>query len=369
MKLSVADPLRASVGALKVSVMAGGHVTLRFADAVLPFPPFADVTALVVLVKSPPEVPVTFKLNVQEAFAASVAPARVTAFVPGTALIAPPPHDPVRPFGLLTCIPDGKESVNPTPVSATALLLVIVKLRVVLPFKTMREAWNDLLMEGGSSTVRLAVAVVPEPPSFEVTLPVVLFRTPAAVPVTLTEKVHDALTAKLAPESATLVAPGTAVMVPPPQEPVKPFGDATARPGGNASENPTPETGIAFAAGFVMVKLKVVLAFSATVGVPNDFAIVGGTATVTVAVLLAAPAPVSLAEIGPVVFDCNPGLIPVTLSEKVQKPLAVMVAPDKLIVVPAAEIAPPPHDPVKPLGDVTARPDGSTSVNAIFVRV
>jgi len=44
-------------------VMLGGVATLRFADAVLPVPPFVDVTAPVVLVYCPAAAPVTVTLN------------------------------------------------------------------------------------------------------------------------------------------------------------------------------------------------------------------------------------------------------------------------------------------------------------------
>jgi hypothetical protein len=107
----------------------------------------------------------------------------------------------------------------------------------------------------------------------------------------------------VAPVRLTLLPPALAAIVPPPHDPVRPFGAATAIPAGNVSVKPTPVSGIVFAAGFVRVKLRLVVPFRGIVAAPNVLVIAGGTATVTVAVLLIAPAPVSLEEIGPVVLD------------------------------------------------------------------
>ena len=55
---------------------------------------------------------------------------------------------------------------------------------------------NALAIDGGATTLTLAEAVPPVPPSVEVTLPVVLFCCPAAMPVTFTENVQEVLCAK-----------------------------------------------------------------------------------------------------------------------------------------------------------------------------
>jgi len=89
--------------------------------------------------------------------------------------MVPPPQDPVKPFGVPTTSPLGNVSVKATPVMGTVLVLVIVKLSVVVVLTGMRPAPNDLLIEGGTTTVTVAEAVDPVPPSAEVTAPVVLF--------------------------------------------------------------------------------------------------------------------------------------------------------------------------------------------------
>jgi hypothetical protein len=368
-KLNEVVPFSGMVAAPNVFVIPGGEITLRFAVAVFPFPPFAEVTAAVVLAMPPADVPFTLTLNVHEPFAVMLAPDKLTVLAPALAPIAPPPQAPVRPFGVATTKPAGKASVNPTLVSARVFAagFVMVKLKAVVPFSGIVAVANDLLIEGGSSTVMLADAVPPAPPSTEVTTPVVLFCAPAAVPMTFTLNVHDALMFSVAPVRLTLLPPALAAIVPPPHDPVRPFGVATAMPPGNVSVKPTPVSAIAFAAGFAMVKLRLVLPFRATVGAPNVLVMVGGSATVTAAVLLIAPAPVSVEEIAPVVLDLIPTLIPVTFTENVQKLFAAKLAPARLILLEpgAAVIAPPPQLPVIPLGDATCSPAGSVSLNPI----
>lgn len=116
----------------------------------------------------------------------------------------------------------------------------MVKVRDVEALRAMLAAPKALMMMGGARTVRLAEAVPPAPASVEVTLPVVLFFTPAVVPVTFTEKVQLLLLAMVAPESETTPLPAVEVMVPPPQLPVRPLGLATVRPAGKLSVKPIP---------------------------------------------------------------------------------------------------------------------------------
>ena len=126
--------------------------TVIEAVAVLPAPPSLDSTVLVVLVFTPALVPVTFTENTQEALAASVAPERLTLPLPAVAVMVPPPHDPVRPFGVEITVPAGKVSGNPTPVSELPLLgLVIVKVRLVEPPTEIDAAPKLLLIVGGDA--------------------------------------------------------------------------------------------------------------------------------------------------------------------------------------------------------------------------
>ena len=159
-------------------------------------------------------------------------------------------------------------------------------------------------MVGGATTVIVSVAVPPVPPSVDLTVLVVLTWAPALIPVTLTEKVHDPLEARVPPDKLTVEGdPGglliVAVMVPLPHEPVTVV-DANFTPPGNVSVNATPLSATLLL-GFCSVKLNVLLPFSGMLLGLNDLAIVGGLATVRVAVA-AAPLPPSVELIGPVLF-------------------------------------------------------------------
>ena len=84
---------------------------------------------------------------------ATVPPVRLTLPLPAVAVVVPP-HVLLRPFGAATTSPAGNVSVNATPVSATVFAagLVIVKVRLVMPFTGIAAAPNALLMLGGATT-------------------------------------------------------------------------------------------------------------------------------------------------------------------------------------------------------------------------
>jgi len=219
----------------------GGSKTARVADAVPPVPPSVEVTALVVLFCTPVAVLVTFTPKVQDELPVKIAPDRLIVFDPATAVMPPPPQPPASPFGVEMTSPAGNVSVIPIPLSVEVEFgLVMVKLKPVVPLRAIEVAPNVLVIAGGATTVKLAEAVPPEPPSVELTAPVVLVCRPAAVAVTLTLKVQDAPAAIVPAARLTLADPGAAVMVPVPHEPVRPFGVATRRPAGSVSVNATP---------------------------------------------------------------------------------------------------------------------------------
>src|SRR5512144_2645845 len=100
----------------------------------------------------------------------------------GAVVVSVPPHTVAK--ALATVSPVGRVSVNATPVSATALAagLVMVKVNDVVAFSAMPAGLKTLAIDGGATTLIDAEAVPPVPPSVEVTLPVVLFWVPPAVP-------------------------------------------------------------------------------------------------------------------------------------------------------------------------------------------
>jgi hypothetical protein len=260
-------------------MITGGATTVMLAFEVLPGPLSVAVTCTL-LFCTPAVVPLTFTLKVHETLDARVAPARVTAPEPAVAAIVPPPHDPVNPFGVATTKPAGSVSVNAIPVSEMVLItgLVIVKLKLVVPFNGIVKAPKTLAMVGGDATVRLADAVFPVPPLVDVTFPVVLFFTPEVVPVRFTVNVQLLFIAMVPPVRLMLPDPATAVATPP-QVLLKPFGVATTNPAGKVSVNATPFSGVVLAAGLVMVKVSDVVPFSGMFAAPNTLAIEGGATT------------------------------------------------------------------------------------------
>ena len=131
----------------------GGLATVTLAEAVLPVPPLVEVTAPVVLFFTPEFVPVTLTMTLQEVLTATVPPLRLILPLPATAVVVPP-QVLLRPFGVATAKPAGKVSVKATPFSATVLAagLVIVSVRLVVPFTGIVAAPNAWLMLGGVTT-------------------------------------------------------------------------------------------------------------------------------------------------------------------------------------------------------------------------
>lgn len=161
-KDSVVEPLSGILGAPKVLVMVGGTTTVMEALEVLPVPPWVDVMETL-LFFMPAEEPVTLRLTVQEASEVSVPAERLAAADPATA-VAVPEQVLARPLGVATTNPAGRESVKARPVRVEELGLEMVKERDVEPLSGTVEAPKALAMEGGATTLRLALAVFPVPP-------------------------------------------------------------------------------------------------------------------------------------------------------------------------------------------------------------
>jgi len=212
--------------------------------------------------------------------------------VPPAAIVAPVSEMPVGfvvvsvppqtvEVALATVSPVGRVSVNATPVSATAFAagLVMVNVSEVVAFRAMLLGLKTLAIDGGATTLIDADAVPPVPPSTEVTLPVVLFCVPAAMPVTLTENVQELLAAIVPPLRLITLVPAVAVIVPAPHVPVRPFGVETTRPAGSVSLNATPLSAVVVLL-FWMVKLSEVEPFSGIEAAPKALMITGGPTTV-----------------------------------------------------------------------------------------
>src|SRR5437763_7924574 len=135
---------------------------------------------------------------------------------------------------------------------------------------------------GVSTTVMLAEAVAPVPPSREVTALVVFVCTPSVVPVTVTLNVPLPPAANVPPDKVIVFEPGTATIVPPPKLPINPLGVAITSPTGSVSVNPMPLSEVD-PFGLEIVKRRPVEPSSPIEVAPNDWPIVGGTGTKMVA--------------------------------------------------------------------------------------
>jgi hypothetical protein len=277
-KVSEVDPFTGMLDAPNILLMVGGEATVMLAEAVLPVPPLVEVTLPVRLFLTPLVAPVTVTLNWQLVLVAILPPVNV--MVPGARVVStPPPHAGCAPV-VGTVSPAGRVSVTPTPVSPTlAFGFVMVKVSDVVPLTAMFAAPKDLAIDGGATTVRLAEAVVPVPPSVEVTLPVVLFLMPAVVPVTFTLKLQELLAVTLPADKLITPVPAVAVTVPA-QLPVSPLGVETTKPEGNVSVKATPVSAVELLL-FWIVKVSEVAPFNGMLGAPNNLLMAGGATTVT----------------------------------------------------------------------------------------
>ena len=251
--------------------------------------------------------------------------------------------------------PAGSVSMKARPVIGVAAGLVSTKLMLTVPPRATVGAANDLAIVGGTTTVTVAVLdAAPLPVSFELIAPVVLFFTPAVAPVTVTVMVQLALAPSVPPVKVSTLLLVTRF---PPHVAADALG--VVSPAGSVSLKVSPV--IEVAAGLVSTKLMLTVPPRATVGAANDFVIVGGATTVTVAVLDVAPAPVWLELIAPVVLFFPPSVAPVTVTVIVQLALAASVPPVKVSTLLLVSSVPP-QVAVDALGVV--RPDGSESVKA-----
>src|SRR5436305_11197955 len=239
----------------------------------------------------------------QEPLDASVPPERLMEPEPAAA-VEVPPQLLVRPLGVATTSPAGRESVNATPVRASDVLgLLMLRANEVLAFSRMLAAPKPLVIVGGVATLSVAVLLVaPVPPLVELTAPVVLVTVPDCVPVTFATIVHVLPgVAMLPPVRLMLVELAAAVPVPP-QVLLNPGVDATCGPLVNVSLNATPFSALVLLAGLVIVNVTVLVPFSVIFAAPNALLIVGGATTVIVAVLLVVAAAPPVEPISPLLL-------------------------------------------------------------------
>ena len=233
-----------------------GGATTRFALAVLPVPPSSEETAVLSL-QLPWVTPVTLTTTSQLELAAINPPLSEIEAVRSSAVTVPP-HALLSPFGVATTNPNGSESVNATPDCATVFAdgLVIVNVNDVVPFNGTVAAPNAVVIDGGPTTVSVALAVFPVPPLSEETV-TLLFLSPA-VPALIKRGISQLELAAIDPPVNEIeFDPAIAVRVPPQTlRPVTPGGGMT-NPLGSVSVNATPVSAAAFVDGLVIVYVSV----------------------------------------------------------------------------------------------------------------
>src|SRR5262249_21374285 len=174
--------------------------------------------------------------------------------------------------------------------ATVALLFWMVKLRLVEPFRGIEPAPKNLIITGGATTVIEAFDVLPVPALPEVAC-TLLFLTPAVVPCTSTETVQDPPGVRLAPVTLADPEPPPAVAAPP-QLLFRLGVEATTRPEGKLSVKAMPVI-VKLALVLLMVKVRLVVAFSGMLAAPKALVICGGSMTVRLSVdVLPSPASV-----------------------------------------------------------------------------
>lgn len=280
---------------------------------------------------------------------------------------------PVQPVvlattGLATTKPLGKVSLKFTPVRVVlpdGLAIVMVKVEFALGATIVGE--KVFVTVGAAFTVKFADAVNPVPPLVELTVPVVFVTAPIVLSVTLTEIVQFVPGVDVAPPLRfSTVSVGFGVNVPP-QLFVTLGTDATLMPAGSASEIATPVsvTPAAFAAGLVMVMVRVEVPLTPMLVGLKAFVTVGGATTVRTAFAVL-PVPPLVELTAPVVLDFEPALVAETLTTRVQLPLVASEPPLRLMLpAPCVAVNVPPQPLLLDAGGVaTTSPDGNVSVTA-----
>jgi hypothetical protein len=281
---------------LKDLAIIGGATTVIDAEAVFPVPPFVALTLPDTLFFTPAVAPVTVTVIMQLLLDASVPPLKL--IVPGAVVVSVPPHCDELP--VVTVSPPGSVSVNPIPFSVVVVFgLVIVNVSVAVPPIGIVVASKLFEIDGGPTTVNVAVfEVVPAPLSFELIAPVVFIHTPVVEPVTVTLKLQLVPPVNIPPVKVILFDAALVVSVPPQ---VVVLESPTVTPDGSVSVKLIP---LRFCDpfGLVIVKLRLVVAPSSTLEEPNALLIVGGAATLNIAVFEVVPVPPLVDETWPVVL-------------------------------------------------------------------
>jgi len=117
------------------------------------------------------------------------------------------------------------------------------------------------------------------------------------------------------------------------------------------------------------VNVSTLVPLTGIVAASNDLLICTGPMTVSIAVLLVAPAPLSFELIAPLVLLHTPVVEPITVTLNWHIPLAASVPPLKLMVLGAVVVTEPPLQAAVGPELATVIPAGSTSVKLMPLRL
>src|SRR5215831_15957566 len=275
-KVRLVDPFSGIDAAPNALMITGGAATVMVATLLVLGP--CVVVAVKVLFLMPTEVPCTLTVTVHDPLAGTVPPDKLSWPAPATA-VGVPPQVFVNAGVESTTMPAGKKSVNARDPIANAVVLMNVAVSVVVPSNGMVAAPKNFAMPGGASTTSmLAEAVLPAPPSVEMTAPVVLISVPTVVPVTFSEKEHEPPAAAIvAVASEMVLLPAAAATTPPahPAPTVSPLGVETTSPAGKKSVNAAPVC-VVTGSLFWIVKVRLVVAPSGIEAAPNALLMTSG---------------------------------------------------------------------------------------------
>ena len=284
------------------------------AVAVRPLPAMTELIVPVVLTAAPAATPSTFTVMVQVPLAGTVPFTMVITPVAETAVV--PPQEENRPLGVATSKLVGRVSTTPASVMAAGLGLRTVIVNDVMVFTGKIAAPNALLINSGVATTVVAVAVLPTPPSLELTAPVTLICVPRAMPVTLSMRVQLLLPGMVPPVRETVVPAAVAV---PPHVLTRALGVATTKPAGNTSVKPTPTD--AAELELLRVNVRLVTPPRGNTAAPKALLMDGGADTVRLAVaavpVIVVTPPASTAVGADVVFTLTPAVVACTVAVSV----------------------------------------------------
>ena len=243
--------------------------------------------------------------------------------------------------------------------------LVMLYVRLVVPFNGMVEAPKDAVMDGAVPTLSVPLeADEPVPPLVDERLPVEADRLPVCEAVTLAETVQVLPGVAMAPPERAMELPPAVAVALPPQLFDRLGTEAIVTPVGRVVLKPMPLRATELAPGLVMVKVRVLEPLTGMALGLNAAELAGGATTEMLALVAAAPVPPSVEAGVPAAFEAVPAAVPFTETVTAQDALWASVPPERLMLdAPAFAVTEPLQVLVTPGVSATTSAAGRLSVN------